>query len=183
LQKEPGATIVHDPRVVWNTQDVVARAGGRAVMAPTGHAYLKAAMRAEAAVYGGEMSAHHYFRDFMCCDSGMIPWLLVTELMGRTGQSLSQLLAARRAAFPSSGEINFRVADVAASVARIEAIYAPLAVAIDRRDGLSLNMGDWRMNVRGSNTEPLLRLNVEGRGNPALVAAKVAEISLLIAEM
>jgi phosphomannomutase len=183
LQKEPGATIVHDPRVVWNTQDVVARAGGRAVMAPTGHAYLKAAMRAEAAVYGGEMSAHHYFRDFMCCDSGMIPWLLVTELMGRTGQSLSQLLAARRAAFPSSGEINFRVADVAASVARIEAIYAPLAVAIDRLDGLSLNMGDWRMNVRGSNTEPLLRLNVEGRGNPALVAAKVAEISLLIAEM
>ena len=107
LAKEPGATIVHDPRVIWNTQAVVSRAGGQAVMAPTGHAFLKAAMRQTGAVYGGEMSAHHYFRDFMACDSGMIPWLLVAELVSRSGRSLRDLLAARRAEFPSSGEINF----------------------------------------------------------------------------
>lgn len=180
LAKEPGATVVHDPRVLWNTQDVVAHAGGKAVLAPTGHAYLKAAMREHGAVYGGEMSAHHYFRDFMCCDSGMIPWLLVAELMGRTGQSLSQLLAARRAAFPSSGEINFRVEDTKAIVARIEAAYGPKACAVGRLDGLSFDMGDWRFNLRSSNTEPLLRLNVESRGKPVLVAEKVAELTALI---
>jgi phosphomannomutase len=180
LAKEPGAVIVHDPRVVWNTEDVVARAGGRSVMAPTGHAYLKAAMREHGAVYGGEMSAHHYFRDFMCCDSGMIPWLLVAELMGRSGQSLSQLLAARRAAFPSSGEINFRLADARAIAARIEALYAPKARALGRLDGLSCDMGAWRFNLRSSNTEPLLRLNVEARGDAALVVEKVSEIRALI---
>lgn len=181
LAKEPGAVIVHDPRVVWNTEDVVRRAGGRTVMAPTGHAYLKAAMREHGAVYGGEMSAHHYFRDFMACDSGMIPWLLVVELMGRSGQSLSSLLAQRRAAFPSSGEVNFRVEDARAMRERIEAIYAPKARAVGREDGLSFDMGEWRFNLRSSNTEPLLRLNVEARGDVALVEAKVAEISALIA--
>jgi phosphomannomutase len=180
LAKEAGAAIVHDPRVVWNTLDLVARAGGRAVMAPTGHAYLKAAMREHGAVYGGEMSAHHYFRDFMSCDSGMIPWLLVVELMGRSGQSLSQLLAARRAAFPSSGEVNFRVTDAKAMREKIEAIYGPQAREVGRLDGLSFDMGDWRFNLRSSNTEPLLRLNVESRGDAALVAAKVAELSALI---
>lgn len=181
VAKEPGATIIHDPRVIWNTLDVVARAGGRAVASRTGHAFLKQALRDTGAVYGGEMSAHHYFRDFMACDSGMIPWLLVAELMGRSGQSLAQLLAARRAAFPSSGEINFRVADVPAVVARIEAAYAPQAQARDDLDGLSLDFGDWRFNLRASNTEPLLRLNVEARGRPDLVAQGVAEISALIA--
>jgi phosphomannomutase len=181
LAKEPGATIIHDPRVIWNTQAVVARAGGQAVMAQTGHAYLKAKMRETGAVYGGEMSAHHYFRDFMACDSGMIPWLLVAELMSRRGQSLRDVLAARRAEFPSSGEVNFRVSDVKATVARIEATYAPQAFARDDLDGLSLDFTDWRLNLRASNTEPLLRLNVESRGNPALVAAKVAELSALIA--
>lgn len=181
LAKEKGATIVHDPRVIWNTQDVVARAGGRAVMAPTGHAYLKAAMRAEGAVYGGEMSAHHYFRDFMACDSGMIPWLLVAELMGRSGQSLSQLLAARRAAFPSSGEINFKVADAKTTIARIAYKYGAQAVDADHLDGHSFDMGAWRFNLRSSNTEPLLRLNVEARGDVALVALKVAELSAVIA--
>lgn len=180
LAKEPGARIVHDPRVIWNTQDLVAKAGGEAVMAPTGHAYLKAAMRTHGAVYGGEMSAHHYFRDFMSCDSGMIPWLLVVELMGRTGQSLSQLLQARRAAFPSSGEVNFRVTDAAAMRAKIEALYGPRAREVGRLDGLSFDMGDWRFNLRSSNTEPLLRLNVEARGKPDLVAEKLAEISALI---
>jgi phosphomannomutase len=180
LAKEPGATIIHDPRVIWNTQDVVARAGGVSVAAPTGHAFLKRAMRETGAIYGGEMSAHHYFRDFMACDSGMIPWLLVAELIGRSGQSLSQLLAARRLAFPSSGEVNFRVADVRTMVAKIEAIYAPQALARESLDGLGLSFGDWRFNLRASNTEPLLRLNIESRGTPDLVAEKLAELTALI---
>jgi phosphomannomutase len=184
LAKEPGASIVHDPRVIWNTQDVVARAGGRAVMAPTGHAYLKAAMRAHGAVYGGEMSAHHYFRDFMCCDSGMIPWFLVAELMGRTGQSLSQLLAARRVAYPSSGEVNFKVADTKKIIAKIAYSYGAQAEDVDHLDGHSFDMGAWRFNLRASNTEPLLRLNVEARadlgGDAALVALKVDELSAFI---
>lgn len=180
LKKEPGAVIVHDPRVVWNTQDIVARAGGRAVMAPTGHAYLKAAMRAHNAAYGGEMSAHHYFRDFMCCDSGMIPWLVVAELMGRSGQSLSQLLAARRAAFPSSGEVNFTVADAKKITAKIAYTYGAQAEDVDHLDGHSFDMGAWRFNLRSSNTEPLLRLNVEARGDARLVALKLAELSAVI---
>lgn len=182
LAKDAGAAIVHDPRVIWNTQDIVATRGGRSVASRTGHAFLKRALRETGAVYGGEMSAHHYFRDFMCCDSGMIPWLLVAELMGRTGQGLAELLAARRAAFPSSGEINFRVADAAAVVAKIEAAYAPLAKARDDLDGLSLDFGDWRFNLRSSNTEPLLRLNVEARGRQDLVEAGVKALSDLILE-
>jgi phosphomannomutase len=180
LAKEPGATIIHDPRVIWNTQDVVAAAGGHAVASRTGHAFLKQALRDTGAVYGGEMSAHHYFRDFMACDSGMIPWLLVAELIGRSGTSLADLLAARRAAFPSSGEINFRVADAKACVAMIDQAYAPQAMGRDETDGLSLDFGDWRFNLRSSNTEPLLRLNVESRGRPDLVDQAVAQISALI---
>lgn len=180
LKKEPGAVIVHDPRVVWNTQDILARAGGRAVMAPTGHTYLKAAMRAHNAAYGGEMSAHHYFRDFMCCDSGMIPWLVVAELMGRSGQSLSQLLAARRTAFPSSGEMNFTVADAKKIIAKIAYTYGAQAEDVDHLDGHSFDMGAWRFNLRSSNTEPLLRLNVEARGDARLVALKLAELSAVI---
>jgi len=180
LAKESGATVVHDPRVIWNTQDIVARAGGHAVMAPTGHAYLKAAMRAEGAIYGGEMSAHHYFRDFMCCDSGMIPWLLVAELMGRSGQSLSSLLAARRAAFPSSGEVNFTVQDAKKTIAKIAYSYGAQAEDVDHLDGHSFDMGAWRFNLRASNTEPLLRLNVESRGDAGLVALKLAELSAVI---
>jgi phosphomannomutase len=178
LAREPGATIVHDPRVVWNTQDVVARAGGRAVQARTGHAFLKQAMRDAGAVYGGEMSAHHYFRDFVHCDSGMIPWLLVAELVSRTGTPLADLVAARRAAFPSSGEINFRVADAAAAIARVRAAFEPAAVARDETDGLSLAFEGWRFNLRASNTEPLLRLNVETKG--ADPAPHVAALRALI---
>ena len=180
LAKEPGGAVVHDPRVVWNTQDIVARAGGRAVMAPTGHAYLKAAMREQGAVYGGEMSAHHYFRDFMCCDSGMIPWLLVAELMGRTGQNLSGLLAARRAAFPSSGEVNFTVVDAKKVIGKIAYSYGAQADDVDHLDGHSFDMGAWRFNLRASNTEPLLRLNVEAKGDAGLVALKLAELSAVI---
>ncbi len=180
LAKEPGATIVHDPRVTWNTKDVIARNGGRAHASRTGHAFLKQALRDTGAIYGGEMSAHHYFRDFMSCDSGMIPWLLVAELVGRSGRSLAELVAEARAGFPSSGEINFRVADPAAAMARVEASLAPEAETVDRLDGLSLAFADWRLNLRMSNTEPLLRLNVERRGDPAALAGHVARVRALI---
>lgn len=180
LGKEPGAKIVHDPRVIWNTLDVVSRGGGVAVACQTGHAHLKAKMREVDAVYGGEMSAHHYFRAFMYCDSGMIPWILVAERMGQTGKSLSALVAEMQARFPSSGEINFVVADPAAAVARFEAAYVRDALAVDRMDGVSLDMGDWRVNVRMSNTEALLRLNVETKGDTDLLAAKVAEVSAVL---
>lgn len=179
LAKEPGATIVHDPRVEWNTRSVIAAQGGRAHRARTGHAYFKHAMRETGAIYGGEMSAHHYFRDFMACDSGMIPWLLIVELVGRTGQTLADLLAKARAAFPSSGEINFRVPDPAAVIRRVEAALAGGA-EVDRLDGLSLRFPDWRVSLRASNTEPLLRLNVETKGDPAVLAQRVAELTRLI---
>lgn len=176
LAKEPGAAIVHDPRVVWNTVAIVAAGGGRAVAAPTGHVHLKAMMREVDAVYGGEMSAHHYFRNFMYCDSGMIPWLLVAELVARSGRPLSAHVKWMQDAYPSSGEINFHLTDVAPAVAAFEARYLPQAVAVDRLDGLSLDMGRWRVNLRRSNTEAVLRLNIEAKWDTGLVAAKVEEI-------
>jgi phosphomannomutase len=180
LVRHPGAAIVHDPRVIWAIEDVVRRGGGRLVQAPTGHVFLKAAMRRTGAVYGGEMSAHHYFRDFMSCDSGMLPWLLVAGLMSRSGKSLADSVGALRRDFPSSGEINFAVPDPAAMVSRVHAALGPKARGEDRTDGLSLDFGDWRLNLRASNTEPLLRLNVEARGNPLLVAESVALLRGLI---
>jgi phosphomannomutase len=178
LSKEPGATIIHDPRVVWNTCDIVMRAGGRAIQARTGHAFLKQALRDTGAVYGGEMSAHHYFRDFMACDSGMIPWLLVAELVSRTGRSLADLLSERMAAFPSSGEINFLQNDPKAAIARVDAGFADRSPLRDETDGLSLVFDNWRLNLRPSNTEPLLRLNVEARGGVDLgeLVSKVVEL-------
>ena len=180
LAKEPGAVIAYEPRVIWNTEDISASGGGRAILSRTGHSHMKRALRDHNAVYGGEMSAHHYFRDFMACDSGMIPWLLVAELMGRTGQPLAELVAPRIAAYPSSGEINFTLADPKSAVARVAAALAPDATAIDDTDGLSLSFANWRLNLRQSNTEPLLRLNVEARGDAALVARSVAQITALI---
>ena len=177
LSREPGARIIHDPRVIWNTQDVVARAGGIAVQARTGHAFIKLAMRDTGAVYGGEMSAHHYFRDFVHCDSGMIPWLVLAELVSRKGP-LADLVAARRRAFPSSGEINFHPADPGAAIARVRAAHEPQARAVDETDGISLDMGDWRFNLRSSNTEPVVRLNMESRGQP--LAAHLAAITALL---
>ena len=176
LARDPGARIVHDPRVIWNTQDTVAAAGGTAVVSRTGHALVKAKMRETGASYGGEMSAHHYFRDFMYCDSGMLPWLMVLTAMGQAGQGMGALVAEMRAAFPSSGEINFRVAGAAEIMAAIETDYAGAARAIDHLDGLSMDMGAWRFNLRKSNTEPLLRLNVETRGDATLLAEKTAEL-------
>ncbi|MCB1370837.1 MAG: phosphomannomutase [Rhodobacteraceae bacterium] len=179
LASDPGAKIVHDPRVMWNTRAVVAAAGGEAVVSRTGHALIKAKMREADAVYGGEMSAHHYFRNFMYCDSGMIPWLKVAEHVSASGRPLSALVAAMRRDFPSSGEINFVLDDPDAALARIEARYLQGA-EVDRLDGLSLAFPDWRLNLRKSNTEPVLRLNVETRGDRALLAAKVADLRALI---
>ena len=182
LAKEPGARIVHDPRVIWNTQDVVARAGGIAVQARTGHAFIKQVMRDEGAVYGGEMSAHHYFRDFCHCDSGMIPFLLVIELMSSKRAALADLVAARQAAFPSSGEINFHPHDPQAAIARVRAAYEPLATSVDETDGLSFAFADWRFNLRSSNTEPVVRLNAESRGDAAALASRVATLQALLTE-
>ncbi|GIX29823.1 MAG: phosphomannomutase [Porticoccaceae bacterium] len=179
LEREPGGAVVHDPRLLWNTREVVARAGGRAVQSRTGHAFVKAAMRAADAVYGGEMSAHHYFRDFAYCDSGMIPWLMVAELLCRAERPLSALLAEAIAAFPCSGEINLSVADPRAALARVAAHYAAAGGEIESPDGISCTFPRWRFNLRASNTEPLLRLNVESRGDRALVERKVAEIVAL----
>ena len=182
LVKQPGATIIHDPRVIWNTLDVVARSGGTAVQSRTGHAFIKQAMRDTDAIYGGEMSAHHYFRDFAYCDSGMIPWLSIAELVSRKG-ALRDLVAARRAAFPSSGELNFTLADPKAAMARMRAEFAPQAQAIDEMDGLGVDLGTWRFNLRISNTEPVVRLNVEARNDAELVTEGVARVkSLLMAQ-
>ena len=180
LRKHPGETIIHDPRLTWNTIDQVRAAGGTPVQSRTGHAFIKQAMREHNALYGGEMSAHHYFRDFGYCDSGMIPWLLLTELMGRTGQPLSTLVEQRMAAYPCSGELNYRVEDVPAVLERIRAHFANDDPREDHTDGLSLEFPDWRMNLRASNTEPLLRLNVESRGDASQVEARVREIETLI---
>jgi len=180
LPKNEGATIIHDPRVIWATLDAIGAGGGTAVASKSGHSFIKAEMRTRDAVYGGEMSAHHYFRDFMYCDSGMIPWLLVAEHMSRAGQPLSALVADMQARFPSSGEINFKLADKQPALDAFQAKYTAQAQAVDRLDGVSLDFGDWRVNLRQSNTEPLLRLNVETRGDRALLDAKVAEISELI---
>ena len=172
LAKDPGAKIIHDPRIIWNTQDLVAKAGGRAVQTQPGHAFIKQAMRDENAAYGGEMSAHHYFRDFVYCDSGMIPWLLVAELVSRHGP-LADLVAHRKALFPSSGEINFTLEDPKAAIAKVRTAFEPEAISIDDMDGLSFDMGEWRFNLRSSNTEPVVRLNVEALGDVELVTRGV----------
>ncbi len=176
LAQYPGAKIVHDPRIQWNTQRVVAEKGGEAVVSRTGHALIKETMRRVDAAYGGEMSAHHYFRDFMYCDSGMIPWLLVLQHMSETGRPLSALIEDMKARHPSSGEINFRLADAEGAVAAVERDFAA-GGEVDRLDGLSVAFDDWRFNLRKSNTEPVVRLNVESRGDADLLRAKTRAIS------
>src|SRR5690606_17409693 len=176
LLKSSQERIVHDPRLTWNTIDIVKSLGGEPVQSKTGHAFIKERMRKENAVYGGEMSAHHYFRDFAYCDSGMIPWLLVAQLISISGKPLSELVRERMQAYPCSGEINRTVTDVKTVLAAIETKYTPAALEIDRTDGLSMVMGEWRFNVRGSNTEPVLRVNVESRGDPELMRVKTAEL-------
>jgi phosphomannomutase len=180
LEKEVGAKIVHDPRAIWNTQDIVAQKAGIAVQSKTGHAFIKQVMRSHEAVYGGEMSAHHYFRDFAYCDSGMIPWLLIAELVYRSGHSLGDCVKDRFAAFPSSGEINFKVADGGKAIGNVLSAYRADALSIDETDGASVAFEDWRFNLRQSNTEPLVRLNVEGTGNADALASHVSAIAKLL---
>lgn len=180
LKKHPGAKIIHDPRLTWNTIDMVKEAGGTPVMSKTGHAFIKERMRAEDAVYGGEMSAHHYFREFAYCDSGMIPWLLVLEIMSKTGQPLSALVEERMRAYPASGEINRKLKDPAGALLQVQERYHGQAVAIDHTDGLSMEFSTWRFNLRSSNTEPVVRLNVESRGDEALMQKKTAELLTLL---
>jgi len=176
LEQHPGATIVHDPRLTWNTLDVVNAYGGKAVQSKSGHAFIKQTMRDVDAVYGGEMSAHHYFRAFSYADSGMIPWLLVAGLMSKERRKLSELVGERMALYPASGEINRKVADAPTVLREIEAHYGASAKAVDHMDGLSVEFADWRFNLRASNTEPLIRLNVESRGDPELMRARTAEL-------
>ena len=180
LAAHPGSKIIHDPRLIWNTIDVVAGAGGIPVMNKTGHAFMKERMRRENAVYGGEMSAHHYFRDFAYCDSGMLPWLLIVQQLSSTGRKLSDLVRSRQEAYPASGEINRRLQEPDEVIDRIRKKYAPLALEVDHTDGLSLDLGSWRFNLRKSNTEPVVRLNVESRSDLALMKEKTAEILVLL---
>lgn len=183
LKKEPGAKIIHDPRLTWNTIDIVEKAGGIPVMSKTGHAFIKERMRKEDAIYGGEMSAHHYFREFAYCDSGMIPWLLVAELLCVKNMTLSQLVGDRMKAFPASGEINRKLMNANECIAKIRAIYEPDAINVDVTDGISIEYSDWRFNLRVSNTEPVIRLNTESREAPLLMSNKTNEIlELLVGE-
>ncbi|KEY57824.1 phosphomannomutase CpsG [Serratia sp. DD3] len=180
LQKQPGAKIIHDPRLSWNTVDIVTRAGGVPVMSKTGHAFIKERMRTEEAIYGGEMSAHHYFRDFAYCDSGMIPWLLVAELLCVKGQTLGQLVKHRIAAYPSSGEINIKLNDMDSAINKVKQYYLDLAGEVDYTDGITFEFVDWRFNLRLSNTESVVRLNVESRADVMLMQQKTAEILELL---
>ncbi|KAF0185743.1 MAG: phosphomannomutase [Nitrospirae bacterium] len=180
LAKHPGAKIIHDPRLTWNTIETVKAGGGISVQSKTGHAFIKERMREEDAAYGGEMSGHHYFRDFAYCDSGMIPWLFVAEYMSMTNQTLSSLVDERIAAYPCSGELNFRISDAEAVLEKTAAYYFDQHPKIDRTDGLSMEFSDWRFNLRSSNTEPLLRLNVETKGDSRLLEQRVAELSGMI---
>lgn len=180
LGKEKGARIIHDPRVIWNTIDVVGKCGGQAVVSKTGHAFVKAAMRNSDAIYGGEISAHHYFRDFAYCDSGIIPWLLVWEYLSRSNISLSDLISEQKNRFPSSGELNFTVPNTATCIERVQKHYISKAKSIDELDGLSMSFDTWRFNLRKSNTEPLVRLNIETRGDHALLKEKTEELKNLI---
>jgi len=176
LERYPGAKIVHDPRLVWNTLEVVAQAGGVAVESKSGHAFIKERMREEDAVYGGEMSAHHYFREFSYADSGMIPWLQIVQMISETGRSLSDMVVERVRRYPVSGEINRELADPAGALARLKQTYGPRALKIDEIDGFSFEYDNWRCNVRTSNTEPVVRVNLETRAGEALLESKTEEI-------
>jgi phosphomannomutase len=176
LKQYSGGRIIHDPRLIWNTISIVEKYCGEAIQCKTGHAFIKERMRAEDAIYGGEMSAHHYFKDFFYCDSGMVPWLLVAQLMNISGKPLSKLVAERIAEFPASGEINRTIADPKAVLNKVKAHYEAEVLEVDYTDGLSMDMGQWRFNLRMSNTEPVVRLNVESKGDIELMEDKTREI-------
>ncbi|MGY6587885.1 MAG: phosphomannomutase [Wenzhouxiangella sp.] len=183
LKQHPGGRIVLDPRLTWNTLDLVDQAGGKALINKSGHAFIKERMRREDAIYGGEMSAHHYFRDFAYCDSGMLPWLMLLQIMSRSGQSLAELVDARIQAFPCSGEINFAVINTERVMAEVLKRYSTAEASLDQTDGISLAFADWRFNLRASNTEPVIRLNVETRARPELLTERTDELAALITRL
>ena len=176
LRGRPGGRVVHDPRLTWNTIEIVEESGGEAVLSKSGHAFIKQRMREVDGVYGGEMSAHHYFQRFAYCDSGMIPWLIVAQILCESGRKLSALVGERIGRFPVSGELNYRIPDAKAALAAFEQRYAADALSVDRTDGLSFEFPDWRFNLRTSNTEPLIRLNVEARASIELMKSKTHEL-------
>ena len=180
LSKSSGEKIIHDPRLIWNTIDIVNQNGGMAVESKSGHSFIKEKMREVNAIYGGEMSAHHYFRDFAYCDSGMLPWLLITELLSKSDVKLSELIEKNIQAYPCSGEINYQVSNIDESIKNIEKYFLALGAKINYADGISVEFADWRFNLRGSNTEPLLRLNLETRGENISIAQKIKEIESVI---
>ncbi len=180
LRQNPGERIVHDPRLTWNTIELVSQNDGEAVQSKSGHSFMKETMRTVNGIYGGEMSAHHYFREFGYCDSGMIPWLLLAEMISIQNKSFAAMVDERIERYPASGEINSEVGDPADVIKRIEAHFADLPHQIDRTDGISMDFGTWRFNLRASNTEPLLRMNVETRGDYALMEQRRDEILELI---
>ncbi|STZ01130.1 Phosphomannomutase/phosphoglucomutase [Moraxella lacunata] len=184
LKKHQGESIVYDPRVIYNTENVIAQNGGKPAMSKSGHSFIKQIMRETGAIYGGEMSAHHYFRDFAYCDSGMIVWLLVIELLSVTGKTLSELVNGYINDFPSSGELNFRLGQKTANEISeiLEQKYHALNPTKNTLDGLSLDFGDWRFNLRSSNTEPLIRLNIETKGDKELLKTKTDEILAVLDE-
>ena len=174
LKKFPNEKIVHDPRLVWNTLEIVEKAGGTAVESVSGHAYIKQKMREVNAIYGGEMSAHHYFRDNYYSDSGLIPFLLVMELMSLEDKPLSELVGEMIRKFPCSGEINSRIENPKEKLVQLKEKYSD--GKLDEIDGVSVAYDNWRFNVRMSNTEPLLRLNVEAKGDKNLMKEKTEEL-------
>lgn len=184
LKKHQGESIVYDPRVIYNTENVIAQNGGTPAISKSGHSFIKQVMRETGAIYGGEMSAHHYFRDFAYCDSGMIVWLLVIELLSVTGKTLSELVNGHINDFPSSGELNFRLGQKTASEIGelLEQKYHALNPTKNTLDGLSLDFGNWRFNLRSSNTEPLIRLNVETKGDKELLKERTDEILTILDE-
>ena len=182
-QNSENCTVVQDPRLIFNIQNISEKFGIRNVQSRPGHLFMKKVMREHQAIYGGEISAHHYFKDFNYCDSGMIPWLLIAEFVGRSHNRLADYVDERRKAFPSSGEINFEVEDTRLLLNEVVKVYVTEAEEVIEDDGFSLRFDTWRFNIRGSNTEPLLRLNVESRGDEELLYRKISELSELIKKL
>lgn len=180
LNKSQGESIIYDPRLIWNTEKIINEHGGKAVVCRSGHTFIKGKMREHNAIYGGEMSAHHYFRDFFYCDSGMIPWLLILELICTTGKKLSELVGESMNNYPSPGEINSKLNDAKKAMERVENHYAPSALKVEKLDGVSIEFADWRFNLRASNTEPFVRLNLETRGDAKLMEEKTAEVLAIL---
>ena len=174
LKKHPGEKIVHDPRLIWNTLDIVNKSNGIAVQSKSGHAFIKQKMREVNSIYGGEMSAHHYFRENSYSDSGMIPFLLIMQLMSEENKTLGDLVEEMIANYPCSGEINSTISDPSGKIKEIEKLYT--GGKVDKTDGLSVEYDDWRFNLRMSNTEPIIRLNVESKGDVLLMEEKTKEL-------